>query len=198
MRILLYTSMTLCLTVVLQHCCHCSEGKEKGDGDFHYHAQQRFLSAAVSSCNSRSSVPHSYSYTSLRLLKWWHDNSKHTVQHRCVCLCSAAWYRNPRNKNPRKSRIFQTVYNSFFVTMTIGGKKTANQLWDNIWKSVCLCLCFVCSFGGYNTLAAISDMHSWLISRDTHKMFRLTISLLIHHLSSFFLFSVLFQSLSSD
>lgn len=73
----------------------------------------------------------------------------------------------------------------------------ANQLGDNIWKSVCLCiLSFVCSFGGYNTSAAISAVHLWLISRDTHKVFRLTVSLLIHHLERSFFFLSYFNLLA--
>lgn len=157
MRILLYTLMTLCHTVVLQQRCHYFE-EEKEVGDFHYHARTTVLSAAaLSSCNSHSSVPRSNN-TRLwgQLVKRWYDNSKHTVQDRPVCAF-AQLSRNSRNH--RKPRVYQTVSSLLWL---IYRQKSANQLADNIWKSaslLLLCLlCFVCSFGGYNT-GVIRDIH---------------------------------------
>lgn len=100
MRILVYTLMTLCLTVVLQQRCHCFE-EEKEVGDFYYHAQATVLSAAArSSFNSRSSVSQSEN-TSLRpaseMVIWQQYN--HSPRESCQSLCLAVWFRNPQNKN---------------------------------------------------------------------------------------------------
>lgn len=72
--------------------------------------------------------------------------------------------------------------------------KTENQLGDNIWKSVGLLLlrllCFVCSFGEYNTSGVIRDLTHFCYYSETYKlsilifsaffkMFRVTILLLI-------------------
>lgn len=115
---------------------------KKEDGDFHYHAQQRFYQQQLSHPLT-AAVCHTTTAHVFEAGFWNGDMTTVNIQSNtglCVWFCSAACYRNPRNKNPRKSRIYQTVCNRVFVTMTglqkERKKTTANQLRDNIWKSV--------------------------------------------------------------
>lgn len=101
-------------------------GEREGGWRFPLSCTTTVLSAAdVSSCNSRSSVPHSYSYTSLRLLKWWYDNSKHTVQHRRVCVCAQLLVKGILEiKIPESQEFFRpSTTASSFLWLLYGGER---------------------------------------------------------------------------